>query len=771
MGNGRLGAVVCGGVEEETLFLNESSVWSGSFEDADRQDAQTYLPEIRRLLAAGKPKEAEEIFSRHFTCKGAGSGFGNGAEIPFGCYQALGECKLSFFQYTPFHSDGPETLQNYRRTLDLEKAEAQVSFDTQNRSFSRDYLVSAPDEALVLRLRTTDKKGISLVASLNRTERSETRGYDGSSIVMEGTLPDGKGGDGVRFACLLRAVCEGGRVFVRQGRLYVEGAKEALLYLTAQTNMKGIVGRGNSDALQAAAADMERVSRKGWAEIAAAHEAYYSPLFHKTELTLPEEGSELPLPERMAQARAEGGSPSLDALYCAFGKYLFISSSRTGEIPANLQGIWAKELHTPWNGDWHFNAQQMLYWPAELWNLSALHEPYLRLIQALQEPGGKTARAYYGAGGWAVHTFTNPWGFTAPGEDAAWGSTTGSAAWLCQHLWDHYLYTGDRAYLEEAYPALRGAAEFYRDMLVKEPSHGWLVTSPSDSPENRYLTKEGDNCALCMGPTYDNQLVRYLFEAVCMAAKLLDREDDALLHAVKAALPLLPPTRVGSDGRILEWLEEYAEPLPYHRHVSHLWGLYPGNEITPEKTPELAQAARLSLLGRGDTAADWAMAYRACVWARLGDGEQAYRQAEKVLLYSTFPNLLCKCHHAPEDIQPAVLPGLEDNHFPYQMDGNMGILTAFAELLLQSRGEAENGELAYSVLLLPALPEKWAFGTVTGLRARGGFTVSLEWEAGVLKKAVLEGEGKLQVRYGETIRMLNLKRGVPWVLSGKELEA
>lgn len=783
LGNGRLGATLLGGIEQETITLNESSVWSGSFEQADREDAHLYLPEIRRLLAEGKAREAETLFSEHFTCAGAGSGYGNGAEVPFGCYQVLGKLRLSFFQFTPFRTGALEWLDDYSRELDFETARASVRFQSLQKSYRREVIVSAPDEVLAIRFTSSEAEKpalpglpnqpgkprlpgqISMLVSLDREERFETAALSEDSIVMRGSLPDGRGGTGVSYACIVKAVCKGGGVFTEQNRLCIDGADEVLLLVTAETDLNGIVGRGNADALEAAKRDMERASQKTWEELVRAHEAYYRPLFERTGLRLSPDGeTEKPLPQRLREAAGTGGDPALDELYAAFAKYLFISSSRQGEIPANLQGIWAEEIHTPWNGDWHFNAQQMIYWPAEVWNLPELHEPYLELIRALQEPGEKTAKAYYGAGGWVVHTFTNPWGFTAPGEDSAWGSTTGSAAWLCQHLWDHYLYTRDEGYLKEIYPALRGAAQFYQGMLVEEPSHSWLVTSPSDSPENRYFTPEGENCALCMGPTYDSQLVRYLFRAVLAAAALLG-EREPLLQSIADALPRLAPTRLGSDGRIMEWLEEFGEPLPYHRHVSHLWGVYPGDEITREETPELAEGAMKSLEARRDLSAEWGIAHRGCIYARLHEPELAYSHAQQLLLQSTFPNLLGKCHHAPEDIQPTRMPRYDDYHFPFQMDGNMGLLTLYAELLMQSFARWDGERFAFTVSLLPSLPKRWKTGSVRGLRAKGGFTVDIDWEEGRLTRASLSGGGPVTVLANGEKQLLDLKPGVPAILS------
>ncbi len=712
LGNGSLGLMVFGDVNQERIQLNEESMWSGSPADNDNPEAAAALPKIRQLLFEGKYKEATELTNQTMVCKGAGSGHGNGAEVPFGCFQTLGDLWIDHGKQSGY--------ENYYRELDLDEAVVRVRYTQDGVDYQREIFTSYPDQVMVARF-TADQPGqVSFTGTMNRPERYQTYAKD-DQLIMAGALSDGKGGEGLQYMTRLKAVAKNGEVSYQDGQLVVENADEVTLFLSAATDhVLEYPDYKGKDYEAITSENLERAATKSFDELKKAHTNEYQDFFQRVRLDLtPAEILPIPTDERLAQFKENSSDPHLVELMFQYGRYLLISSSRPGTLPANLQGIWANKIQTPWNGDYHTDVNvEMNYWPAEVTNLSEMHLPLFYLIESLVEPGTKTARTQYDLDGWVVHPITNIWGYTAPGEAASWGMHTGAGAWISTHIAEHYAFTGDQDFLKRMYPVLESSVRFYLAWLVEDPVSEKLVSGPAVSPENTFIAPDSSRYQISMGPAHDQQVIWQLFTDFLMASRELGVDHDLISQVAEAREQLAGP-EIGSDGRLMEWAEEFPEAEPGHRHISHLFAVHPGFQISVEQTPELAAAAKKSLdyrIENGGGHTGWSAAWLISQYARLHESEKARRSLNTVLAKSTSPNLF-------------------GQHPPFQMDANFGATAGIAEMLIQSH--------AGNINLLPALPEEWNDGQVSGLLARGGFEVSMAWEQHQLTKVeVLSKLGK-----------------------------
>jgi len=701
LGNGRIGMMPWGGVTRERVVLNEITLWSGQKQDADNPEAYQYLGKIRSLLFEGKNKEAQDLMYKTFTCKGKGSA---GAE--YGNYQVFGNLFLDF-QYP----DSSAQVTNYHRELNLSKALATTSFQKGDVNYHREYFTSFANDIGVIKLTADKKKAISFDLSLQRDEKYKVE-LEGNMLVIHGQLSgDGISDNGMKYYGAVKVKLKGGKISYQNNSIRVTSADEAEILVSMATNYFQPDPKSLALALLANAEALNYQNEKE------KHIEKFGKLFNRVDITLPKNAnSNLPINKRLEAFVSDSTDVDLAALYFQNGRYLLISSTREGSLPPNLQGLWAPQIHTPWNGDYHLNINlQMNLWPAEVGNLSDLQLPLIDYVKSLVKPGEKTAKIYYNSRGWVTHILGNVWGFTSPSEDPSWGATNTSGAWLCQHLWQHYEFTLDKNYLASVYPVLKGASEFFSDMLVKDPRNGYLVTAPTTSPENAYFTAAGEKVYICAGSTMDNQIVRELFTNTIAAAELLGKDND-LIQELKAKREKLAPTQIGKYGQIMEWMEDYKETDIHHRHTSQLYGLYPGAELNYEKTPELMKAAKVTLERRGDESTGWSMAWKINFWARLKDGNRAYK-----LIHDLFK---------PAGNGRGSYPDLFSAHPPMQIDGNFGGSAGIAEMLIQS----QSGYIE----LLPSLPDAWKTGHFEGLKVRGGGEVSAEWERGILKTIALK---------------------------------
>lgn len=732
LGNGRIGMMPWGGIDQELITLNEISMWTGSSQDADNPEAGKYLPQIRELLFKGRNKEAQDLMYKTFTCLGPGSG---GPQ--YGHYAVFADLYLDFD-----YPEKADSVTNYRRELDMSKALSTNVFTLSDINYTREYFTSMTEDVGVVSY-SADKPGsVSFTLSLTRKSPNITTTDDGN-LILTGNLYSGiPEKQGMGYAAIVKVLADGGEVHHTDSTISVTGADKARIYIAMNTDF------AIDDPLEKCRAQIESATSKDYGKLKSMHSNEFSALFDRVSLDLPRNAnSDLPIDRRLEAFQADSTDLDLIATYMQYGRYLLIGSTRVGNtystgkqpsLPPNLQGLWANQMHTPWNGDYHLNINlQMNLWGAETGNLSELHLPMLEYTRSLVPHGQKTASTYYGSMGWVTHILGNVWGWTSPSEDPSWGATNTAGAWLCRHIWEHYLYSQDISFLKEYYPVMRGAAEFFSDMLVEDPRTGYLLTSPTTSPENKYYDSEGRALSICAGSTMDNQLVRELFSSVIDAhAILVDAEadlfapkyhrSDELISRISDQLGRLAPTSIGRYGQIVEWNEDYEEVDVHHRHVSQLYGLHPGCELTWEKTPKLMEAARTTLERRGDWSTGWSMAWKINFWARLKDGDRAFKLIRSLL--------------KPAGAGQGSYPNMFSAHPPMQIDGNFGGSAGIMEMLIQSHDSDFDADGRYRPVIevLPALPAAWASGSFKGLVARGGVEVDCEWKDGKAKLIMLK---------------------------------
>ena len=724
LGNGRLGAMVYGNPVNEEIQLNEETISAGAPYKNYNPETKNYLSEIRQLIFEGKYPEAQTLAGERLLSK-------NGFGMP---YQTAGSLRLRF--------QDQEGYTNFRRELDLEKAVASTTYTVDGVDYKREVFTSFADQLVIIRLTASQPGKLTFTTALTCPQDVDVTTSGKDAMTMEGVTKGNEFVKGaVRFRTDLKLNVQGGKTSANDSTLVVTRANSATIYLAISTNFinyKDISG----DPVKRNKVYLKNAG-KNYTKALQAHISKYQKYYSRVSLDLGRTAQADKPTDIRVKEFATANDPHLVALYFQFGRYLLISSSQPGGQPANLQGIWNQKLNPAWKCRYTTNINaEMNYWPAEVTNLPEMHEPFLQMIKELYENGQEAAREMYGCRGWMLHHNTDLWRMNGAVDKAYCGPWPTCNAWFCQHLWDRYLFSGDKNYLAEVYPLMRGACEFYLDFLVREPENNWLVVAPSYSPENSPVVNGKRTFVVVAGTTMDNQMVYDLFYNTIAAAGLMN-ENTAFTDSLQTVVNNLAPMQVGRWGQLQEWMHDWDNPKDRHRHVSHLWGLYPGRQISAYNSPILFEAAKKSLIGRGDHSTGWSMGWKVCLWARLLDGNHAY----KLITEQLHPTTDEKGQNG------GTYPNLFDAHPPFQIDGNFGCSAGIAEMFVQSHDGA--------IHLLPALPDVWKQGTLTGIRCRGGFTVKeMKWENGELQTAVITSN------IGGTLR---IRTQTPLYLNGEKL--